>query len=213
MGMENFFRQGEHICSVYETEEEQLATAAAYLADGLRAGERAFYVGESPASLTRFDSALTRAGIDPVSAVQSGALIESTNADAHLAHGTFNCERMLLLLNKAVESALNDGFAGLRTCGDMSWLLVDPAGAQHMVEYEALLNEFFQSVRGAGMCQYDRHRLPGHLMDHGLATHTSVLIDGHHKSNPFYRPRDIAVRRQANPFNLNWKLTVLRSRR
>jgi hypothetical protein len=38
--MPNLFRQGEHICAVYDTEAEQLAIAAEYLADGLRAGER-----------------------------------------------------------------------------------------------------------------------------------------------------------------------------
>lgn len=50
---------------------------------------------------------------------------------------------MLRMLNEAVEAALNDGFAGLRTCGDMSWLLDDAPGTQHVVEYESLLNQFF----------------------------------------------------------------------
>lgn len=36
----NTYKQGEHICSIYETEEEQLAVAAEYLSDGLRNGER-----------------------------------------------------------------------------------------------------------------------------------------------------------------------------
>ena len=44
--MGNAFRQGEHICALYQTEEEQIAVAAEYLADGLRAGERVFYVAE-----------------------------------------------------------------------------------------------------------------------------------------------------------------------
>ena len=33
--MAHAFRQGDHICSIYDTEEEQLTTAAAYLADGI----------------------------------------------------------------------------------------------------------------------------------------------------------------------------------
>lgn len=57
--------------------------------------------------------------------------------------GRFDSERMLRMLNEAVEAALNDGFAGLRTCGDMSWLLDDAPGTQHVVEYESLLNQFF----------------------------------------------------------------------
>ena len=49
--MANSYRQGEHIYAVYETEDEHLATAAEYLAEGLRAGERVFYVAESPAAV------------------------------------------------------------------------------------------------------------------------------------------------------------------
>lgn len=61
--MGNSFRQGEHICALYETEAEQLAVAAEYLAAGLRAGERAFYVADSDAALSRFRAALNREGI------------------------------------------------------------------------------------------------------------------------------------------------------
>ena len=115
--MANSYRQGEHICAVYETEDEQLATAAEYLADGLRAGERVFYVAESSAALKRFRAALTRCGVNAAAKAKQGALVESTHADAHLVDGRFDVERMMRLLNEAVESALNDGFAGLRTCG------------------------------------------------------------------------------------------------
>jgi hypothetical protein len=74
--MGKVFRQGEHICSIYESEDEQIATAAEYLADGLRAGERAFYVAESPAALTLFDRMLKEVESDPASAIDRRALID-----------------------------------------------------------------------------------------------------------------------------------------
>ena len=49
----NSFRQGEHICVVYYTPEEQRAVAANYIADGLRHGERAYYVADSQAAIER----------------------------------------------------------------------------------------------------------------------------------------------------------------
>ena len=125
------------------TEDEQIAVAVEYLADGLRAGERVLYVAESDAALNRFRAALNRPGINVPIMVKRGALVESTHAEAHLADGRFDSERMLRFLNEAMETALTDGFAGLRTCGDMSWLLKDPVGADQVVEYEALLNQFF----------------------------------------------------------------------
>jgi hypothetical protein len=88
---------------------------------------------------------------------------------------------------------------------DMSWLLQEPTGVEQILEYEALLNQFFQGVRAAGMCQYDRHRLQAHFLDHALATHTSAYLDGHHKLNPFYRPPSIAMNRAAQPDEVAWR--------
>jgi hypothetical protein len=199
VAMLHAFRQGDHICSIYDTEEEQLATAAAYLADGLRRGERVLYVGEDRASLGRFRHAIRHEGFDAASLAARGALIELTHPDAHLIDGRFDCERMLTMLNDAVERALNDGFTGLRTCGDMSWLLADAPGSEQVHEYEALLNQFFSSVRASGMCQYPRQALAIARLDMALTTHSTAVVAGRQKFNPFYqhthRPAEIAGRR------------------
>ena len=207
----NDYRQGEHICVLYETADEQRSVAATYLADGLKRGERCFYVADSAAAIEQFRAALRALGVDVEHALRSKALVEATSDEAHLAGGYFDSERMLAMLNHAVETALNDGFAGLRTCGDMSWLLGDPPGAHQVVEYEALLNQFFHGVRACGMCQYDRHRLPEALLDHALATHSSAIIDARHKTNPYYEPAAAAAR-TAQPGELQTKLWELRQR-
>ena len=207
----NHYRQGEHICVLYETAEEQRSVAATYLSDGLKRGERCFYVADSAAAIEQFRASLRALGVDVEHALRSRALVEATSNEAHLVDGYFDSERMLAMLNHAVETALNDGFAGLRTCGDMSWLIGDPPGAHHVVEYEGLLNQFFHGVRACGMCQYDRHRLPEALLDHALATHPSAVIDTMHKTNPFYEPAATAAR-TALPVDLQTKLWELRQR-
>ncbi len=178
--MPNEFNQGEHICTFYDTADEQRSVAAHYLADGLRRGERCLYVAESRAALDPFHILLRNAGIDVESAVGRGALIEKTSAEVHLLNGTFECERMLRVLDEAVESALNDGFQGLRACGDMSWLLEDAFGSDQVVAYEALLNQFFQGVRAAGMCQ-DRSQPPARRFDRSRARHA---LDRDHRRTP-----------------------------
>jgi hypothetical protein len=55
-----------------------------------------------------------------------------------------------------------------------------------VIVYEALLNQFFGSVRASGMCQYDCNRLPPTLIHYALATHTSVACNGSHRVNPFH---------------------------
>jgi len=209
--MPNAFKQGDHICALYESEHEQLSTAAAYVADGLAHAERCYYVGQSPQALPRFRESLAREGIDVADAVKGGALILATHQEAHLAEGRFDCERMLRLLNDAVEAALNDGFIGLRTCGDMSWLLDRPAGSEQVVEYEMLLNQFFHGVRAMGMCQYDARRLPPDLVDQALCAHSSVAVDGRHVGNPHYSPAVVVARRAAaSVVELRNKLEELR---
>ena len=210
MPMPGVFRQGDHICSLFETEDEQIAMAAEYLADGLQRGERAFYVAQSDGAVQRFRAAMRAHGVNVAAALKRGALVESTHADAHLAGGRFDSERMLQLLNEAVESALNDGFTGLRTCGDMSWLLAQPDGADSAIVYEALLNQFFRGVRAAGMCQYDTRRLPPDLVHCALATHSSACVDGAHRHNTFYQSQACSGARVHHTNDLAWKIGELR---
>lgn len=145
-----------------------------------------FYVAESPAAVKRFRAALTRCGLNAAAKAKQGALVESTHAEAHLAGGRFDVERMMRRLNEAVDSALDDGFVGLRTCGDMSWLLQKPVGGESVVEYEA------------------------HFLDHALATHSSAIVDCVHKRNPFFRPAAIAMTRVPQPTDIDWKISELR---
>jgi MEDS: MEthanogen/methylotroph, DcmR Sensory domain len=185
--MAHAFRQGDHICSIYDTEEEQLTTAEAYLADGLARGERCLYVGATRAALQRFDVALQAAGLDAAALMERGVLIELTHAEGHLIDGRFDCERMLRMLDDMVGRAIADGFPAMRACGDMSWLLLEAPGSAEVGEYEARLNRFFATTRSAAMCQYNRQRLPPPLIDMALATHSTAVVAGHHKFNPFFQ--------------------------
>jgi hypothetical protein len=199
---------GGHICALFETEDEQIAIAADYLAAGLRRGERCLYAAASPAALARFRAALEARGVDAARAFRRGALVLTTNDEVHLAGGRFDSERMLRLLNNAVEAALNDGFQALRTCGDMSWLLAKPEGSEQVVEYEAFLNQFFRAVRAEGMCLFDRARLPAALLDHALATHSSVCLHDRLVPNPFFEP-DATGARIPQPEAVASKLSAL----
>ena len=207
--MASEFRQGDHVCALYTTEQEHFRIAAAYVREGLRNGEQCLYVGSSDATLQRFNAALKRLGVDAGAMMKRGALIEATHANAHLVDGYFDCERMLGVLNDGVERALNAGFQGLRTCGDMSWLLEDAAGSDQAVEYEALLNQFFAGVRGLGMCLYDRGRLPAAWIDHGLATHSTVTLTGCRVANPFYESPAAPGRRTPLPERVPEKIAEL----
>lgn len=193
------YQQGDHVCTLFSSAEEQLAAAIEYIRQGLERQERCLYVcGEqTPAE---FRKALNAGGIDVAQEEARGALVLLTKESGHLKGGSFSASRMITMLKSAVEDALRDGFEGLCAAGDMTWLLDDAPGSDEIAEYEALLNHFYKSNKALGLCQYNRRQLPATVLDHSMATHPTVRIEGPILlTNPFYELPEIAKSRKANP--------------
>ena len=205
------YQQGDHVCMLYSSREEQLASAIEYIKGGLSRGEQCLYVvGEH--SPDEFRDGLRSAGIDVDAEEARGALILLTKHEGHLKGGYFDPDKMITMLHAAVKAALDAGFAGLCAAGDMSWLLDEAEGSHRIAEYEARLNEFYPSSRALGLCLYNRTKLPAATLDHGLATHPHVRMDGNLLlTNPFYEEPRQAASRQSDGSGLQRKLEWFRS--
>jgi hypothetical protein len=205
------YQQGDHVCTLYSTRDEQLAAAIDYLRGGLSRGERCLYVccEHTP---DEFRDGLRRAGIDVAAEEARGALLLLTKHDGHLKGGRFDPDKMITMLHGAVKDALDAGFAGLCAAGDMSWLLDEADGSERIAEYEARLNAFYPSSRALGLCLYNRDRLPAATLDHSLATHPHVRVDGNILlDNPFYEAPEQAAARQSDGGAISKKLAWLKS--
>ena len=194
------YHQGDHVCTLFTTPEEQLAAAVEYIGAGLDRGERCLYVccehGEP-----EFRAALKKAGIDVTFEEERGALVLLTKDEAHLKGGSFDPDKMISMLSAAVRDALAAGFTGLCAAGDMSWLLDEAPGSEKVGEYEVRLNHFYKTHKALGLCQYNRNKLPDAALDHGIATHPYIRIEGPILlENPFYELPELAATRipQAN---------------
>jgi hypothetical protein len=185
------YQQGDHVCTLFSSPEEQINAAIDYIRGGLARGERCLYVCGEHAPDT-FRASLRAAGIDTAAEERRGALILITKREGHLKGGSFKASRMIEMLNGAVRDALKAGFAGLCTAGDMTWLLDEAPGSHEIVEYEALLNHFYASNQALGLCQYNRNRLSPKILDTCLATHRHIRVEGPMiLENPFYElPED-----------------------
>ena len=203
------YQQGDHVCTLFSSAEEQLSAAIDYIRQGLARGERCLYVcsEQTPAQFRR---ALHEAGIEVAHEEKRGALVLLTKETGHLAGGRFSASRMIGMLERAVELALLDGFSGLCAAGDMTWLLDQAPGSEELAEYEAQLNHFFKSHNALGLCQYNRRRLPAAILDHGIATHPTVRIEGSILlTNPFYELPEAAMHREANVNGVEARLEML----
>ncbi len=200
------FQQGDHVCALYLTPEEQLSAAVEYIRGGLNRGERCFYVC-CEHELAEFRAALKRGGIDIEAEEARGAILLATKHDGHLEGGKFDPDKMISLLEKAVSDALSAGFKGLCAAGDMNWVLDGVPGTEKLVEYEARLNRFYESSHALGLCLYNLKTMPPESIDHCLATHKFVRIEGPILlSNPFYELPEQAFSRAACPDEVPRKL-------
>ena len=189
------YQQGDHVCTLYETPQQQLSAATEYIRGGIARNERCLYVCVEHDKPT-FRRALQQAGIEVGPHEKRGSLVLVDKHEGHLEGGTFAPKKMITMLKRAVEDALAAGFNGLCAAGDMSWILDDAPGTEKLAEYEALLNHFFDSHRALGLCLYNRCTLPGHALDHSLATHRHVRVErGILLENPFYELPEIAAKR------------------
>ena len=203
------YQQGDHVCTLYTNPQEQLTAATEYLRQGLDRGERCLYVC-CEHDVATFRSALRDGGIDVESEENRGALIILTKEQGHLNGGTFDPDSMISRLYVAVKEALDAGFSGLCAAGDMCWVLEEADGTERLAEYEARLNRFYSENRALGLCLYNRRTIPATMLDHGLATHPVIRVEGPVLlRNPFYEEPEAAARRVADPARLPEKIAQI----
>ena len=207
------YQQGDHICTLFSSPQEQLIAAIEYIQGGLGRGERCLYIC-CEHSVRKFRAALRKAGIDVAREVKRGALQIVTKEQAHLKGGRFEVDAMISMLEAAVKDALDAGFDGLCAAGDMTWVLEEAPGTEHLAQYEAKLNDFYASHRALGLCQYSRKSLPAAMLDHGIATHRYIRMDDAILlENPFYEDPEAAARRTADEKGVTEKLHAIDQRR
>jgi hypothetical protein len=172
---------------MFSTESEIANIAASFLAYGLRRGQHCWYVRTAVQDDT-MTTALEQRGVEVAEEIARGALRFVDSTDAYVVAGEFSPEHTAAMFSSAIERALADGFTGLRIVSNMSWLLDLDDGMQQSVACETLLRTVFASSRIAGLCLYDRARIPLSIVNGALITHR-LAIRGHKlEENPFYDP-------------------------
>jgi PAS domain S-box-containing protein len=177
----------QHVCLVYDSQEEQLATVIPFLRIGLERGERCLYVMDEN-SASAVAAALSAEGVDVDSKLRSGALVLATKREAYLKEGRFDPDWMIGFLKESVEAALAAGFSALRVTAEMSWQLAGDPGAERLLEYEAKVNDFFHENKCLGVCQYNRRRFSAELLAGVIHTHPVVIWEGTVCRNSHYVP-------------------------
>jgi len=178
---------GDHICCLYETEEEHRAVLTPFLRQGLERAEKVLYIvdAHTAEAVLRY---LRDDGLDVEPYLARGQLTIVTSQDAYMQQGVFDPDEMIAFLRAETERALVEGYSALRITGEMSWALREQPGFERLIEYEAKLNEFFPGSRCLAMCQYDRRVFSAALLLDVLCAHPIAVVGTEVYDNFYYIP-------------------------
>jgi hypothetical protein len=193
------FSWGDHICTIFENREQQMAVMIPFMAHGLAAGHRCVWVSPETAA-DEFRRALTRAGGDVPTLEASGQLLIIPDVDYYLHDGIFQPERTLALLATLCEDSLREGYTGMRATGDISWLATRPVDVDLWERYEHQFTERTRREPIVTVCQYDQRRFSGAFVVAALHTHPIVILGETVCQNPFLTspPEEFEERREVH---------------
>lgn len=168
---------GDHYCGIFRSDADQRRIVIDFVRLGVERNEKMMYLVHLQTA-DRLRATLSDAGIDVDKLVASGQLIIQAAKEVYLVDGVFQPELMIEMLGKETTAALEAGYTALRVTGEMSWALAGDPGSERLVEYEALLNDFYATgAKSYSICQYDQRRFDAELLTDVLHTHPSVLLD------------------------------------
>jgi chemotaxis family two-component system sensor kinase Cph1 len=180
----------EHLCLIYETQEEQFAAALPYLTTGLQRGEKCLYIVDENTGAAVL-AALRKDGTDVDHYLGNGALTITHKQETYLKQGRFDPDWMIAFLAQATAEAGVGKFSGMRTLlGEMTWALGDSESTDKLIEYESKLNRFVRDHDARALCQYHRTRFAPEIILGIIRTHPLVVYGGIACKNPHYVPPD-----------------------
>lgn len=175
----------DHLCLIYESEDEWAQTIVPFILTGLEHGEKCLYIVDANTA-KQIKTILLDAGLDVAAAERKGQFVVIHERDTYTKEGFFDPDLMIKLLISETEKALSEGYPALRATGEMSWALRGYIGSDRLLEYEAKLNrDFFPNYPCLAICQYDRRRFDPEIIKGVILTHT-LLIRGKQIYRNFY---------------------------
>ncbi|MBC8264566.1 MAG: MEDS domain-containing protein [Anaerolineales bacterium] len=182
-------KPGDHLCCLYETEEEHRAVLTPFLREGLERGEKVVYIVDIRTAQAILDY-LREDGLDVEPCLASGQLSILTRDDAYMREGVFDPDGMIALLRAETEQALAEDYPALRVTGEMTWALRGLPGSKRLIEYEVKLNDFLPGSQCLAICQYDRRRFDSEVLLDVLRTHPIAIVGKEVYDNFYYIPPD-----------------------
>lgn len=203
---------GDHLCLIYENAEEQMAAVVPYMRQGLERNELCIYIADDR-TLDEVRAALECGGIDVDAELASGRLAFATKREAYLKSGKFDPNSMLEYLAAIAADALEKGYTGFRVTGEMTWGLGSECGCDRLMEYEALLNNYFPGSKATAICQYNKNRFSPEMIRDVLRTHPVAILGEEVCDNLYFETPEMILGHECASKRTDWMIDGLRRHR
>ena len=179
------FPAGTHMCYIYNDEQERRQVISKFIESGLQGREKVGYFADTmPPDEMR--ALLSELGIGLPPKVDERQFSIACALDTYCPDGMFIPERMLQNLRSMYKISIEDGYAGARASGEMSWALKEVPGSDRLIEYESLINTVVREYPTTAVCQYDARRFDGATLFDVLNVHPMMIVRGQVVRNPYY---------------------------
>ena len=179
--------QTRHVCALFNNDEEEYRVLLPFIQDGLRSGDKAVHV-LNPMQRQDHLQRLTKAGIDPAAAQESGQLELRVNTEVYLPDGRFDQDRMLQVFEQLASGNAAGGFPLSQICCRMDWAVEGRSYVDDVIEFESRVNEVWRLHDDAVICTYHLRQFGGDAVIDIMRTHPLVIIGGVLQQNPFFVP-------------------------
>lgn len=184
---------GNHICLIYENEEEWEEAVSAFLISGLEKQEKCICMikNHTPAQILQY---LYAKGMDINSdIIKKQLIIININSTPELEN-SLNAETIIALLGQEALRARTEGYAALRFTGELGWMLGhSPQDLNKMLDYVRLMNrELFSKFSCILMFRcfvnrYSTHSLKQIIMAHPIYIRKNKI----YYNNQYRVPNDL----------------------
>jgi hypothetical protein len=179
-----------HVCAFFSSDHEAYRVLLPFIKDGFECGDKAVHV-VNPAQRHDHLRRLAAAGIDPMSAQQTGQFELRTNTETYLRQGRFDQDRMLEVFEELASGRAKGGFPLSRIICHMDWAAESGAHIDNLVQFESRVNDVWRRQDDAVICVYDLAKFGGSTVIDVMRTHPMVIIGGILQHNPFFVPPEV----------------------
>ena len=147
---------GSHMCHFYREREDLVAALVPFFVAGLNSNERCIWITAEPLNGADARLELQKAGVNVDAAIRSGALTIRDYSEWYTKAEGLTSREVAALWLAEENSALEQGYSGLRITGNASF--VTPETWPDFMDYEAIVHRAFQGRRIVSLCSYHAKR-------------------------------------------------------